>query len=45
MLADDPERVAARDRALIAVAARFDRGTAATAMEWEYMIVTARKQS
>ena len=43
-IADDPERVAALDRELTAVAARFDRGTDATVMEWEYLIVTARKR-
>jgi len=43
-IADDPERVADLDRELTAVAARFDRGADATVMEWEYLIVTARKR-
>ncbi len=43
-IADDPERVAALDRDLTALAARFDRGTAATVMDWEYLVVTARKR-
>lgn len=44
-IADDPERVAALDRDLIALATRFDRGTDATVMGWDYLIVTARKRS
>jgi SAM-dependent methyltransferase len=43
-IADDPERVAALDRELTAIAARFDRGSDATVMDWEYLIVTARKR-
>ena len=42
-LADDPARAAALDRDLTAVAARFHR-EADSAMEWEYLIVTARKR-
>ena len=41
-IADDPEKVAALDRDLAALAARFDRGTGSTVMDWEYLIVTAR---
>ena len=41
-VADDPERVAELDRALTALAARFDRGADTTLLEWEYLIVTAR---
>jgi len=44
-IADDPERVAALDRDLIALAMRFDHGTHSTVMDWEYLIVTARKRS
>jgi SAM-dependent methyltransferase len=44
-IADDPERVAALDRDLTALAARYDRGTGATVMDWEYLILTARKPS
>jgi len=40
-IADDPERVAALDRDLLAVASRFDRGTGSTVLEWEYVVVTA----
>jgi ubiquinone/menaquinone biosynthesis C-methylase UbiE len=42
-LADDPERVAALDRDLAALAARYDRGTATTVMDWEYLLLTARR--
>ncbi len=44
-IADQPERVAALDRDLTALAARFDRGTDATVMDWEYLLLTARKHS
>ena len=44
-IADDPEKVAALDQGLDAVAARFDRGTGdRLVMEWEYLLLTARKQ-
>jgi ubiquinone/menaquinone biosynthesis C-methylase UbiE len=43
-IADDPERIAALDRDLTALAARYDRGTGATVMDWEYLILTARKR-
>ena len=43
-IGDDPEKVAALDRDLTALAARFDRGTDATVMDWEYVILTARKR-
>ena len=39
-IADQPERVAELDQALVDVAARFTTGTT---MEWEYLIFTARK--
>ncbi len=38
-LADDPERTAALDADLDALAARYDRGRGA--MEWEYLLLTA----
>ena len=41
-IADDPERVAALDRDLTALATRFDRGTETTVMDWEHLILTAR---
>ena len=42
-VADDPERVAALDRDLTALAARYDIGTGTTVMEWEYLLLTARR--
>jgi SAM-dependent methyltransferase len=42
-VADDPERVAALDRDLTALAARFDCGTASTVFNWEYLLLTARR--
>lgn len=41
-VADDPERTAALDRDLAAVAARYDRGTDTVIMDWEYLVLTAR---
>jgi SAM-dependent methyltransferase len=43
-LADDPGKVAALDADLTALAARFDRGTDGTVMDWDYLVLTARKQ-
>lgn len=40
-IAGEPERVAALDEALTDVARRFDRGTATTVLDWEYLILTA----
>ncbi|MGY1741658.1 MULTISPECIES: class I SAM-dependent methyltransferase [unclassified Blastococcus] len=42
-VADDPERTAALDRDLTALAARYDHGSGAIAMDWEYLLVTARR--
>jgi len=42
-IADDPERVAALDRDLADLARRHDRG--AGVMDWEYLLLTARKQT
>ncbi|HYP46002.1 MAG TPA: methyltransferase domain-containing protein [Propionibacteriaceae bacterium] len=44
-IADQPDKVAALDSDLVALAARFDHGTEATVMDWEYLVVTARKCS
>jgi SAM-dependent methyltransferase len=43
-LGDDTEKVAALDRDLTDLAARYDRGTGSTVMDWEYLVLTARKQ-
>jgi SAM-dependent methyltransferase len=42
-IAGDPDRVAALDRDLTALVARYDRGTGMTVMDWEYLLVTARR--
>ena len=41
-IADDPDRVAALDHELAALAARYDSG-GRTVMEWEYLLLTARR--
>ena len=43
-LTDNPERIAALDRDLADLARRHDRGTAATVMDWEYLLATAQKR-
>jgi SAM-dependent methyltransferase len=42
-IADDPDRVAALNRDLVDLALRFDVGTDSTALDWEYLLLTARK--
>ena len=42
-IADDADRVAALDRDLVALAERFDRGDGHTVLDWEYLLVTARR--
>ncbi|MGY1716012.1 class I SAM-dependent methyltransferase [Geodermatophilus sp. SYSU D01106] len=42
-IADDPDRVAALDRDLAALAARYDRGTDGLVLDWEYLLLTARR--
>lgn len=44
-IADDPERVAALDRDLVEMARRFDVGTDSTVVDWEYLLLTARRSS
>jgi SAM-dependent methyltransferase len=43
-IAAEPERVAALDRALVDVARRYDRGGDTMVLDWEYLLVTARKR-
>jgi len=43
-IAEDPERIAALDRELADLARRHDRGDKATVMDWEYLLLTARKR-
>jgi SAM-dependent methyltransferase len=40
----DPDEVAALDRDLTALATRYDRGTTSTVLDWEYLLLTARKR-
>jgi SAM-dependent methyltransferase len=42
-IADDPQRTAALDHDLAALAARYDRGDGSIVMDWEYLLVTARR--
>ena len=42
-IADDPERTAALDHDLAALAARYDRGNGSIVMDWEYLLFTARR--
>lgn len=44
-IASQPDRVAALDRALAELAERHDHGAAGTVMDWEYLLLTARKRS
>jgi SAM-dependent methyltransferase len=43
-IADDPDRVAALDRDLDDLAERHQRAARSTAMDWEYLLLTARKR-
>jgi ubiquinone/menaquinone biosynthesis C-methylase UbiE len=43
-IAADPERVASLDHALADLARRYDRGTQKTALDWEYLLLTAHKR-
>jgi SAM-dependent methyltransferase len=42
-IADDPEGTAALDHDLAALTARYDHGDGAIVMEWEYLLLTARR--
>jgi ubiquinone/menaquinone biosynthesis C-methylase UbiE len=42
-IADDADKVAALDRDLLALAERFDRGDGHMVLDWEYLLVTARR--
>lgn len=44
-IAGEPERVAALDRDLADLARRHDKGNGRTVMEWEYLLLTARKRA
>jgi SAM-dependent methyltransferase len=43
-LGDDQVEIAALDRDLRDLAVRYDRGTTSTVMDWEYLLLTARKR-
>lgn len=43
-LAGEPERIAALDRELSDLARRHDRGVGTTVMDWEYLLLTARRE-
>jgi SAM-dependent methyltransferase len=43
-IAGDPERVTALDRDLVDLARRNDRGSSSTVLDWEYLLVIARRQ-
>jgi SAM-dependent methyltransferase len=43
-IADDPARSAALDQELADLARRNDHGAGTTVMDWEYLLLTARKQ-
>lgn len=44
-IADEPERVAALDRELAELAERHGAGGGSMVMDWEYLLLTARKRS
>jgi SAM-dependent methyltransferase len=44
-IAADPDRVAALDRELADLARRFDVGTGTTTLDWEYLLLIARKRT
>lgn len=41
-VADDPDRLAALDRAVIELARTHDHGSGSLVMDWEYLLITAR---
>jgi SAM-dependent methyltransferase len=41
--AEDPEKVAALDQGLADLGRRFDRGEDSTVLDWEYLLLTARR--
>lgn len=43
-IADDPARTAALDHDLAELARRHDQGTTTTVMDWEYLLLTSRKE-
>jgi len=43
-IAEDPDKVTALDRELEELARRNDRGTSSTVLDWEYLLVIARRK-
>ena len=43
-IGDDPEKVAALDAALAELGRRFDRGSGSTVLDWEYLLLIARRR-
>ena len=43
-IADDPDQVRALDEALVALAAEHGLGVTGEPMQWEYLLLTARKR-
>jgi len=43
-IAGDPDKVAALDRDLVDLARRNDHGTSSTVLDWEYLLVIARRK-
>ncbi|MDH6244427.1 class I SAM-dependent methyltransferase [Mycobacterium sp. OTB74] len=43
-IADDADRTAALDEALAALARKFNRGSDTAVLDWEYLLITARKR-
>ena len=44
-MADSPDRAHELDHALVELARQYDQGTGTTLMDWEYLLVTARKRA
>jgi hypothetical protein len=44
-IAGDPDKVAALDHDLVELARRNDHGAGSTVMEWEYLLLTARRRA
>lgn len=44
-IAEDAERITELDRGLTDLARRHDRGTGTTVLDWEYLLLTARKRA
>lgn len=43
-IAADPDKVASLDADLVDLARRYDRGSAGMVMDWEYLLITARRR-